>query len=242
MSQQDVSDVERGHLEHVRLATIRRLAAALDAKASIDLGWRGGMLDRLIDERHAALVEAVSEVLLANGWQVRPEVSFALFGERGSIDILAWHPATSERPDHRGEDRTDIGRGDAAPVRRQDPRRSDGHSRNHGSEPASIGAVLGAARGLDGASPRGGSLRSRSGRGSRRTVVRSGGGSGNRLARSPQSGSCQGYSRLVISGPDHRRTAFEGRNSHQNRRPESRWGQPEPFWAGLPLITNQSND
>ena len=49
------------------------------------------MLDRLLDERHAQLVEGASAVLLSNGWQVRPEVSFALFGERGSIDILAWH-------------------------------------------------------------------------------------------------------------------------------------------------------
>ena len=26
------------------------------------------------------------------GWVVRPEVSFSIYGERGVIDILAWHP------------------------------------------------------------------------------------------------------------------------------------------------------
>ena len=26
-------------------------------------------------------------------WVVRPEVSFSIYGERGVIDVLAWHPA-----------------------------------------------------------------------------------------------------------------------------------------------------
>jgi hypothetical protein len=51
-------------------------------------------LDRLLDERHAGLGEAVSRSLTADGWEVVPEVSFSIFGERGSIDLLAWHAAT----------------------------------------------------------------------------------------------------------------------------------------------------
>jgi hypothetical protein len=39
-------------------------------------------------ERVAALLEQIG------GWELAPEVSFAIYGERGVIDILAWHPAT----------------------------------------------------------------------------------------------------------------------------------------------------
>jgi hypothetical protein len=40
------------------------------------------------------LQEVVIQRLRAAGWQVWPEVSFSIFGERGVIDILAWHAAT----------------------------------------------------------------------------------------------------------------------------------------------------
>jgi hypothetical protein len=30
---------------------------------------------------------------LLAGWEIEPEVSFSIYGERGVIDILAWHPA-----------------------------------------------------------------------------------------------------------------------------------------------------
>jgi transcriptional regulator with XRE-family HTH domain len=33
-------------------------------------------------------------VALGEGWQAFPEVTFAIAGERGSIDVLAFHPAT----------------------------------------------------------------------------------------------------------------------------------------------------
>jgi transcriptional regulator with XRE-family HTH domain len=91
LRQQEVSDIERGRLDRSRVATIRRVANALGARVSLDLLWRGGALDRLLDERHAHLVERAAAVLAASGWQLRPEVSFAVLGERGSIDLLAWH-------------------------------------------------------------------------------------------------------------------------------------------------------
>jgi len=92
--QQEVSDVERGHLDKVRVGTLRRITGALDARTAMDFQWRGGTLDRLVDHGHAELVERAAAVLTACGWRVRPEVSFAIFGERGSIDLLAWHEAT----------------------------------------------------------------------------------------------------------------------------------------------------
>jgi len=57
--------------------------------------WRGGDLDRLLDEGHAALLGRVAKVLEAAGWVVRPEVTFSVYGERGSIDLVGWHPASS---------------------------------------------------------------------------------------------------------------------------------------------------
>ncbi len=53
--------------------------------------WQGEGLDRLLDEGHARLVEWVVRRLTTLGWDVAVEVSFARNGERGSIDVLAFH-------------------------------------------------------------------------------------------------------------------------------------------------------
>jgi hypothetical protein len=69
------------------------MLAALDAVAAIDVRWRGGALDRLLDEAHASLMSTVAGLLSAAGWLVQIEVTYSEFGERGSIDILAFFPA-----------------------------------------------------------------------------------------------------------------------------------------------------
>ena len=71
------------------------IAAVLNARASSSSGASGRTLDRLIDERHARLVETTLRTLSAAGWTVRPEVSYSEWGERGSIDLLAWHGSTA---------------------------------------------------------------------------------------------------------------------------------------------------
>ena len=44
---------------------------------------------------HAALHDEVARALLTlPGWRFLPEVSFSIWGERGVIDILAWHEPT----------------------------------------------------------------------------------------------------------------------------------------------------
>ena len=50
-------------------------------------------LDRLVDARHAATVGATVAWLTAAGWTCMTEVSFSIFGERGSIDVVAIHPS-----------------------------------------------------------------------------------------------------------------------------------------------------
>jgi transcriptional regulator with XRE-family HTH domain len=90
-----VGMVERGHFDRVTLGTVRRIAAALDVRIDLMPRWRAGELDRLLDAGHAAIVQAVIRRLKeTDAWLAQPEVSFSIWGERGSIDILAFHPGT----------------------------------------------------------------------------------------------------------------------------------------------------
>jgi hypothetical protein len=46
-----------------------------------------------MDSRHAAMHEAIAGLFASlGGWRFEPEVSFSIYGERGVIDVLAWHP------------------------------------------------------------------------------------------------------------------------------------------------------
>ena len=92
--QSTVSLVERGRIDRLQVRTVRAVARAVDAAWDPAVRWRGGELDRLLDEAHAGLVgRAVSE-LTRIGWEMRAEVSYAVYAERGSIDLLGWHPVT----------------------------------------------------------------------------------------------------------------------------------------------------
>jgi len=87
-----VSDLERGHFGSVPLVRIRALAAALDIRVDLLTRWRGGELARLLNARHSALNDSVAGYLDSlEAWRFAPEVSFSIFGERGSTDILAYH-------------------------------------------------------------------------------------------------------------------------------------------------------
>jgi transcriptional regulator with XRE-family HTH domain len=88
-----VSRLEHGRLDHVTLATLRAVVSALDASLNLRLSWHGGDLDRLVNARHTSLHEAFV-ALLADfpEWVWAPEVTFSVYGERGVIDVLAWHP------------------------------------------------------------------------------------------------------------------------------------------------------
>lgn len=92
VSQAQVSLAERGHLEDLTLRTLRRIGRALEVDLPIAPRWRGPDLDRLLDAGHARLVEIVIRDLTSHGWETIPEWSFSHFGERGSVDIVAWHP------------------------------------------------------------------------------------------------------------------------------------------------------
>ncbi|MDL2334652.1 MAG: helix-turn-helix domain-containing protein [Chloroflexota bacterium] len=91
-AQATVSETERGHLPSVPI--LRRILAALDAHLVVEVRWRAGELDRLLDADHAMLGALVARLLGEAGWEVRIEVTYNEFGERGSIDLLAFMPAT----------------------------------------------------------------------------------------------------------------------------------------------------
>lgn len=93
-SQTAVSRCERGKADTLTWRTIVRIAEALGARATARIYWQGEELDRLLDAAHAGLVDQVVRILAEAGWEVVPEATFSIYGERGSIDVLAFHPAT----------------------------------------------------------------------------------------------------------------------------------------------------
>ena len=91
MSQSEVSRIELGQIEAVPVLRLVGVARALGAAVDLRLHWQGASLDRLIDAAHASLVEQVVRLMTARGWETMTEVSFSIYGERGSIDVLARH-------------------------------------------------------------------------------------------------------------------------------------------------------
>jgi transcriptional regulator with XRE-family HTH domain len=94
LAQTAISRIERGFGDRFTVQTLARVVAALGARISVRLLSQGEDLDRLLDAGHAEIVERITKYLQARGWEVAPEATFSIYGERGSIDILAFHPAT----------------------------------------------------------------------------------------------------------------------------------------------------
>lgn len=94
VSRAAVSRVELGRGDRLTVRSLDALAAAAGARVDVRLSWNGEALDRLLDSSHARLVELILGRLDAAGWESTPEVSFSVFGERGSIDVLAFHRST----------------------------------------------------------------------------------------------------------------------------------------------------
>ncbi len=86
--------LEAGRLADLSFSEVEACLDCLGIGLVVRGVYRGAEADRLLDQRHADLVEAITRLLRACGWEVRVEVSFAYFGERGSIDVVGWHAAT----------------------------------------------------------------------------------------------------------------------------------------------------
>jgi hypothetical protein len=86
-----VIDLEAGRLADLSFGEVEACLDCLDMGLVVRAVYRGAEADRLLDQRHADLVEAITTLLRTYGWEVRVEVSFAFYGERGSIDVVGWH-------------------------------------------------------------------------------------------------------------------------------------------------------
>lgn len=94
ISRSVASRIERGHGDRMTVRVLERVATALAARVRWSLDWNGEAMDRLLDEDHAHLVERIVRWLERHGWVVAVEASFSVFGERGSVDVLALHEPT----------------------------------------------------------------------------------------------------------------------------------------------------
>lgn len=94
VSQALISLIERGHGDRVSVQVLIAVAAALDGRIIVQLRWRAGDLDRLLDADHALVSATFVGRLQTDGWETRVEVTYASSRSTGSIDILAWHPET----------------------------------------------------------------------------------------------------------------------------------------------------
>lgn len=93
-SASEISRIERGAAHRVSIRTLERILEALGARLYVRVPWQGEELDRLLDRDHARIVERLIALLTHHGWTTIPEATFQVGGERGSIDILAWHEAS----------------------------------------------------------------------------------------------------------------------------------------------------
>jgi transcriptional regulator with XRE-family HTH domain len=84
--------LEAGHVARLSVRTARSIAEAVDLDLRWDIGWQRQEIDRLLDADHSALAALWTRRLEGWGWTVRNEVSFNRYGDRGRIDLLAYHP------------------------------------------------------------------------------------------------------------------------------------------------------
>lgn len=94
VSDASVSRLERGRFETMSLATIRAIAKVLEVAVELLPRSRAAEVERVVAGAHAALGEAVAAWFgTFAGWVIRPEVGFSNYGDRGVIDLVAWHAA-----------------------------------------------------------------------------------------------------------------------------------------------------
>lgn len=77
------------------VGTLLEIAGALAVRLDLEPRWRGGDLGRTLNSGHSAMHERLAAMFAGlAGWVTKPEVSFSIYGERGVIDVLAFHTMT----------------------------------------------------------------------------------------------------------------------------------------------------
>lgn len=86
--------LERGRADRLSVHAVHRIGATLEMRLGWDAGYRGPELARLRDADHARLAEWLTRRVETFTWTVVPEASFNHYGDRGRIDLLAYHATT----------------------------------------------------------------------------------------------------------------------------------------------------
>jgi len=94
LSESTTSRIEGGQAGRYRLHVVQKHGDSLGLRVEIQVTGRGGEAARLLDEEHAAIVEHVAAILGGDGWLVDVEPSYSIYGERGRMDLLAFHLVT----------------------------------------------------------------------------------------------------------------------------------------------------
>lgn len=95
VSQSTISRLELGRLSGIPVGTMRSVASELGVRVTVELRGSGAELDRLLGAHHSAMHEELAWLFDSlPPWVSLPEVTFAIWGERGAIDVLAWHAET----------------------------------------------------------------------------------------------------------------------------------------------------
>jgi transcriptional regulator with XRE-family HTH domain len=90
-----ISQAEHGKIGRLQVDTIEAIVRAFGGWLDLRVRSMGDDLERLVNREHSALHERMARFLRRlSCWEFAPEVSFAIYGERGIIDILAFHRAT----------------------------------------------------------------------------------------------------------------------------------------------------
>lgn len=90
ISKSEMSRWESSALETCSVPELEKWATALNAHLIVDLRVDGER--PMADARHAGLQSWLVGMLRSAGWIVEPEPSFNVYGDRGRIDVLAYHP------------------------------------------------------------------------------------------------------------------------------------------------------
>ena len=141
VSRSFVSKVELGKATTADVAKLEAACRAVGADLEVRVRWQGEALDRLLDEAHAAIVERVVALLGRFGWQTWLEVTFSIYGERGAIDVFAWHPVTRTLLIVEVKSVVADAQGTLSPLDRK-VRLARTIARERGLEPAAIGRLL----------------------------------------------------------------------------------------------------
>lgn len=92
IDQTSQSRLEGGRLAGFTLRALRAAVTPLGMEVRLQAIGPPYSLREPRDAVHARLVELVAAMLRRGGWTVLPEYTFNHFGERGSVDLVAWHP------------------------------------------------------------------------------------------------------------------------------------------------------